>query len=108
MNDQISSVSKFQTIRNISDYEVSSFHPFLEFYVGKKNFGHKWLAPLFYHIGFLWMPILELKDKLLGAIVLRSYPPPEEALPLAHLTLLVLFSDRWYQGLAFFLIMQVL
>ena len=84
------------------------FYPFLEFFISKKSFVHKWMAPVFYHFGFLCMPLAEFKDKLLSALVFRKFPPPEEAISLLHLAVLMNFSDRWYYGVAFFLIMQVL
>ena len=102
------SLSQVSNHLNISDYEISAFDPFLEFLVTRKNFVHKWMAPVFYHIGLLCLPLVEFKDKLLGAIVLRRFPPAEEAISLVHLALLVHFSDRWYHGVAFFLLMQVL
>ena len=74
----------------------------------KKSFVLKSISLVYYHLGLLIVPFFEFKNKLLDAIVLRSYPRPEEAIPLAHITLLVYFSNQWYHGVAFFFIMQVI
>merc|ERR1719245_2095182 len=61
---------------------------------------------LYPHFGMFTTPFLEIKDKLLSAIVHRRFPKAEEAIPLLHLAVLVLFSSAWYHGVAFFLLMQ--
>ena len=92
----------------ISDHEIYAFYPLFEFNVAKKNFLHKWLGPITYHISFLSFPLIEIfKDKILGAIKHNKLPLLEEALPLVHLALLLLISDKWYHALGFFYCIQV-
>ena len=73
----------------------------------KKSFVLKCISPVYYHLGLLCTPLFEFKNKLLDAIVLRTFPQPEEAIPLVHISVLLYFSNQWYHGVAFFLLMQV-
>ena len=91
----------------IPDHEIYAFYPLFEFLVAKKNFLHKWLGPVVYHISLLGSPFVELKDKLMGAFKHNKLPPLEEALSLVHLALLLLISDEWYHALGFFYCIQV-
>ena len=91
----------------IPDHEVYAFYPLFEFLVVKKNFLHKWLGPIVYHISLLCFPLVEIKDKLLGAIKHNKLPPLEEALSLVHLALLLLILDKWQHALGLFYCIQV-